>query len=75
MRNMLALFAVLLLTFLGVGWWRTWYNVDGEPSTAGRVAFRVEIDVQKVGGDIADGWRYVTGSGTKESEEKAEAAK
>ena len=32
MRNLLALFALLLLTFVGVGYWRTWYSVEGQPT-------------------------------------------
>jgi hypothetical protein len=75
MRNLLALFAVLLLTFCGVGWWRAWYSVDTQPSLTGRIAFRVEIDVIKISTDAADTWTWATKAKSEDETKKSEEPK
>jgi hypothetical protein len=73
MRNLLAGLAVVVLLVGGTGWWRNWYTVQGAPADLGRVAFRVQVDLVKVGSDAAELAKAV-GKALKPSEKKEESA-
>ncbi len=59
MRNLLAILAILILLFSGLGFWRGWYLVESLPAESGRCAFRVEIDYQKLGIDCVGAGKSV----------------
>jgi hypothetical protein len=54
MRNLLALFALLLVGFCGASYYRGWCSVESLPSESGKSAFRVEFDRTKIAGDVRD---------------------
>lgn len=68
MRNLLAGTATLVIIFSLLGWARSWYTVVSQPAEGGRFAFRIEFDPWKVGGDAADGFRYVQAKLSKKEE-------
>jgi hypothetical protein len=76
MRNLLALLALLILSFAGLGAWRGWYGISNQPADAGKLAFRIEIDTIKVGSDFAEMVRSlgqrVYSSASEEAKEGAE---
>jgi len=51
MRNLLALAALLIIAFFGLGWYLDWYRVEKVSSEAGRSSFQIEIDRAKIGED------------------------
>jgi hypothetical protein len=51
MRNLLALAALLLIGFFGLGWYLDWYRVEKVSSEAGTSSFQIEIDRNKIGED------------------------
>lgn len=56
MRNMLALFAVALLTVIGLGWYLGWYKVSSQPaSVPGQHSVQIDIDTHKIGNDLEQG--------------------
>jgi hypothetical protein len=55
MRNLLALFAAALLTFVGVGWHLGWYQVRSVPADEGHRAMHIDIDNNKIGADLKKG--------------------
>jgi hypothetical protein len=75
MRNLLAGLAVLTLLFAGLGWYRSWYTVHGAPADSGKLAFRVEVDLVKVGTDAADAAKRVQQALKSEKKEESAAAK
>jgi hypothetical protein len=50
MRNLLALFAMVVLVFAGVGWYRDWYRVQTTPSDV-----HITINRDKVSSDVRRG--------------------
>ena len=52
MRNLLALAALLLLTFLGLGWYLGWYKVQTAPSGNGHREIQIDLDTNKIKGDV-----------------------
>jgi hypothetical protein len=56
MRNLLALFAVALLSIVGVGWYLGWYKVGSQPaSVPGQHRVNIDIDTNKIGTDLQKG--------------------
>jgi len=55
MRNLLALFAAVLLMFLGVGWYLGWYNVKAAPAPPGHRAVNIDVDTNKISEDVQKG--------------------
>ena len=56
MRNMLALFAMALLTAIGLGWYLGWYKVRSQPaSVPGQHSVQIDIDTKKIGADLQNG--------------------
>ena len=48
MRNLLALFAFLLLVFVGVGWFLDWYQVRSDPAATGHQNVNIDINGTKI---------------------------
>lgn len=56
MRNLLALFALMLLTTIGLGWYLGWYKVSSQPaSVPGQHSVQIDIDTTKIGADLQNG--------------------
>lgn len=71
MRNMLALFALVLLTTLGVGWYLDWYRIRPVPAPDGQKTLTVDINTRKIGQDLQRAEQAVQ----QRLEEKARAAR
>lgn len=59
MRNLLALAAMLVLAFAGIGWYRGWYKVASEPSTPGHQSVNIDFNRDKIVEDGAQGVKKV----------------
>jgi hypothetical protein len=59
MRNLLALSAVLVLAFAGVGWYRGWYKVETEPATGGHQSVNIDFNRDKIVEDSERGVKKV----------------
>lgn len=55
MRNMLALLGLLVVVFVGAGWYLGWYRVESQPSGDGTQQLQVNIDSKKIGRDVSQG--------------------
>lgn len=55
MRNLLALFALLLLLFVGVGWFLDWYQVKSDPAPTGHQNVNIDINSTKIIADVHKG--------------------
>ena len=55
MRNLLALAALGLIIFLGMGWYLGWYNIHTTPSTDGHTHFEVDLNTGKIKSDVGNG--------------------
>ncbi len=79
MRNLLAFFAALLLSFVVAGWWLDWYKfrtttTDGHPSvTVDFNTKKISEDVQKAEAAIAKG--IADRAARLDAEKKAEEAR
>lgn len=54
MRNILALVGAGTVTFLGLGWYLGWYNID-RGSQPGLQSVKVEINPEKISTDVKKG--------------------
>jgi hypothetical protein len=53
---MLALFAAVILTVVGLGWYLDWYKVRSQPaSVPGQHSVGIDIDTKKIGTDLQKG--------------------
>jgi hypothetical protein len=59
MRNLLALLAVLVLLFAGVGWYRDWFKVRSEPAASGHRNVNIDIDTHRIGQDLHQGEKKI----------------
>lgn len=55
MRNLLALAALGLIIFLGMGWYLGWYNVHTGPTTDGHTHIEVDLNTGKIKTDVGKG--------------------
>ena len=55
MRNLLALFALALLVFAGVGWFRDWYQIKTGPADLGHQSVNIDIHGAKILSDVEKG--------------------
>ncbi len=70
MRNLLAFVAALVLTVAGVGWYLGWFEVHSSPQRGGHQRVDIDIDTDKVEGDLKKGSQQALEKG-KELLEKA----
>jgi hypothetical protein len=47
-RNLLALIGLLVVAFIGLGWYCGWYTFVISPGTDGRVKFQGDLDTRKI---------------------------
>lgn len=60
MRNLLALFALLLLAFAAVGWFLDWYQVSRNPAPqAGHQNLNIDINGNKIIADVHKGLQKI----------------
>jgi hypothetical protein len=55
MRNLLALFALLVLAFLGCGYFLGWYKISTAPAPDGHRSVTIDLNTKKIGQDIHAG--------------------
>ena len=55
MRNLLALFAAAVLTFIGVGWYLGWYHIQASAAADGHQAYNVDLNARKIREDLHRG--------------------
>jgi hypothetical protein len=72
MRNLLALFGAVLLTFAVVGWYLDWYKIQSRPSADGHRKFSIDINGPKISEDLSKGQEKLKHA--LESKEKKPAA-
>jgi hypothetical protein len=73
-RNLLAFFAALVLTFLGVGYFLNWYQISTTPGPDGRRSVTIDLNTKKIGQDIHTGSEKVQSlieNNTKDKTDKA----
>jgi hypothetical protein len=77
---MLALFAAVLLTVVGLGWYLDWYKVRSQPaSVPGQHSVNIDIDTTKISTDLQKGERKIQqmleNKGKEEAKQNAPDAK
>ena len=55
MRNLFALVGALTLTFIGLGWYLDWYHLIRQPASAGTQRLQVDLNSDKINGDVKKG--------------------
>lgn len=55
MRNMLALLALSLLIFAGIGWWLDWYQIRSQTGLTGHQSVNIDINGSKISSDVRKG--------------------
>ena len=55
MRNLLALAAMGLLVFVGLGWYLGWYKVHNTTTTDGHREITIDLDTPKIKADVSKG--------------------
>jgi hypothetical protein len=55
MRNLLALVAFLVVTFLGAGWYLGWYKLTPVSSAPGQRSYTIDINAKKISDDVQKG--------------------
>jgi len=51
MRNILALVGLIVVVFVGAGWYFKWYQFVVTPSLDGKQHIQVDVDTKKIGED------------------------
>jgi hypothetical protein len=59
MRNILALIGLAVVSFLAVGWYRGWYQVQAQPGSPGQRRIQVDLNSDKISGDFQAGTERV----------------
>jgi hypothetical protein len=55
MRNLLALFGLLLVTFAVLGWYLDWYTIKREPASPGHHNMNIDVNGEKIVEDVQKG--------------------
>jgi hypothetical protein len=55
MRNLFALVGAGTLTFIGLGWYLDWYHLIRQPASAGTQRLQVDLNSDKINGDVKKG--------------------
>jgi hypothetical protein len=55
MRNLLALLALALLVFAGVGWMLGWYNIQSTSDSSGHRQIHIDVNTPKITQDLNKG--------------------
>src|SRR2546428_358069 len=75
MRNLLALFAVVILVFAAVGWYLDWYKIKTEPAPAGHHHVNIDFNGPKIREDSQKGVQKVEEKVQKILDNKVQAEK
>ena len=59
MRNLLALLALAILAFAGIGWYLDWYKIKTEPAPAGHHHVNIDFNGTKIRDDSQKGVQRV----------------
>jgi hypothetical protein len=59
MRNLLALGALALLVFLGLGWYLGWYRIQSTPTADGHRQINIDLNTNKIKTDVSKGEQEV----------------
>ncbi|MBN9122680.1 MAG: hypothetical protein J0I06_26630 [Planctomycetes bacterium] len=54
MRNVLALFGLLIIGFVGLGWYMGWYKLSVSRTADGNLEIKTDVNTKKVGADASD---------------------
>jgi hypothetical protein len=71
MRNLLALIGLVVVAFIGLGWYFQWYSFVITPGNDGRVKFQGDVDTNKIVEDAKKAGETV-GNVVKNSPAKSE---
>jgi hypothetical protein len=52
MKNMLALIGLIVVSFLGIGWYCEWYRIGAEPTSNGQRRFNVDVNTKEITEDL-----------------------
>ena len=52
MRNLLALAALGLIVFFGLGWFLGWYQIHTTPTADGHRQIEIDLDTNKIKNDV-----------------------
>jgi hypothetical protein len=52
MKNMLALIGLVVVSFLGIGWYCEWYKVGAEPASNGQRRINVDLNTKEIAEDL-----------------------
>ena len=55
MRNLLALAALVVIGFLGLGWYLGWYKVQSAPTADGHRQIQIDLNTDKIKNDVSKG--------------------
>src|SRR5687768_2768175 len=55
MRNLFAFVGAGTIAFVGLGWYLDWYKVSRQPATAGTQRLTVDLNPDKITGDVRKG--------------------
>jgi hypothetical protein len=75
MRNLLALFGLLVIGFVGVGWYMGWYKLSVTKSSDGHLEIKTDVDTKKVGADSSDALNKLGTVISNQAEKAAQDAK
>jgi hypothetical protein len=50
-RNLLSLVGLVVVVFLGLGWYLNWYSFAVQPGTDGKQRIQVDVDTRKITDD------------------------
>jgi hypothetical protein len=51
-RNLLALVGLVVVGFLGTGWYCNWYTLRVQTGTDGKLNLSADVDQKKIGSDV-----------------------
>lgn len=55
MRNLLALLALAVIVFAGLGWWLDWYQIRSQTGITGNQSVNIDINGSKISSDVRKG--------------------
>jgi hypothetical protein len=75
MRNLLALFGLLVVGFAGIGWHMGWYKLSFTRGTDGNLEIKTDVDTKKVETDSTDALKNLGTAIGSQAEKAAQDAK
>lgn len=75
MRNLLALIGLLILGFVGIGWYMGWYKLSFARDANGNLEIKTNVDTKKVGEDSSEFFKNAANVIGSHAEKAAQDAK